>query len=150
MLTNQSNLHDGENAGFTTEGKDKAMESEGAGGQNFGRDGKATPMGDDKDNPSQNAGYSNGYFARVAPLDEDTANNNFKADGQDGEPDYDAAHGTNTPGPQEVPDQQKVGGDSEQQESQEQTYKEPGLDDPQPDHGSGSTETGEERNHIET
>lgn len=61
------------------------------GGHNFNKDGNPTPLGDDKDNPSRNAGYTNAYFARTEPLHEDTANNNFKAPDQQGEPDYDKA-----------------------------------------------------------
>jgi hypothetical protein len=93
--------------------------------------------------------YTNGYFARTAPSDEDTANNNFKAAHQEGEPNYDAAQ-SNIPGPQEVPDQQKVGEGDNTQEQQGQQYHEPELGEQQPDHGSGDTETGEEKDHIET
>src|SRR6218665_915048 len=56
------------------------MEGEGAGGHKFGEINN-TPSGDDKNNPSRNAGYSNGYFARTEPSDEHPENNNFKADG---------------------------------------------------------------------
>lgn len=163
MLDNQSNLRDeqdsysaqkhqqGRNERNVAGMSGQATEGQGVGGHNFGREGSATPMGDDKDNPSRNAGYSNAYFARVAPSEEDTANNNFKAEHQQGEPDYDAAKGNiNTPGPQEVPDQQKVGEDGDTQETQEQPYHEPELDEPQPDHGSGTTETGGDIDHIET
>lgn len=149
MLLNDSNLQTEQNDQPASGVKNKAMEGEGMGGHQFGRDGKSTPMGDDKDNPSQNAGYTNGYFARTGPSDEDTANNNFKAAHQEGEPDYDAAQGQpNIPGPQEVPDQQKVGEDT--QNAPDQPYHEPELGEQQPDHGSGATETGEEKDHIET
>lgn len=60
------------------------------GGQNFGRNNN-TPAGDDKNNPSQNAGYSNGYFARTEPSEEHPEDTNFKAAYQDGEPDYTSA-----------------------------------------------------------
>lgn len=164
MLYNQNNLRDerddqsaqqqqqARNERNITEMSGRPTEGQGVGGHNFGREGSATPMGDDKDNPSRYAGTTNAYFNRVAPTEEDTANNNFKAAHQEGEPDYAAAHNqTNIPGPQEVPDQQKVGEESSNtQETQEQPYHEPGLDEPQPDHGSGATETGEEREHIET
>jgi len=144
MLTNQNNLQDDQNGHLASTGQVKAMEGQGMGGHNFGKGGKITPMGDDRDNPSRNAGYSNAYFAREAPLDEDTANNNFKAAHQQGEPDYDNAQKpTNIPGPQEVPDQQKVGDSDSHQESQQQTYHEPELDEPQPDHGSSNPETDE-------
>ncbi|MCR8560592.1 hypothetical protein KXD93_23255 [Mucilaginibacter sp. BJC16-A38] len=57
------------------------------GGQSFGKNSN-TPAGDDKNNPSQNAGYSNAYFARTEPLEEHTESNNFKPKEQDGEPNY--------------------------------------------------------------
>jgi hypothetical protein len=149
MLFNESNLQGEENSQPASNVQNKAMEGEGMGGHSFGKDGKSTPMGDDKDNPSRMAGYSNGYFARTAPSDEDTANNNFKAAHQQGEPDYDKAQRQpNIPGPQEVPDQQKVGEDNDNK--QEQQYQEPELGEQQPDHGSNDTETGEEKEHIET
>jgi hypothetical protein len=47
-----------------------------------------TPSGDDKNNPSQLAGYTNGYFKRTEPSDEHPENTNFKAEHQDGEPQY--------------------------------------------------------------
>lgn len=90
----------------------EVKEGQPMGGQSFGQDGNPTPTGDDKDNPSRNAGYTNGYFARTKPSEEYTANNNFKAPEQQGEPDYDNAR-PNVAGPQEVPDQQRVGGDGE-------------------------------------
>jgi hypothetical protein len=100
------------------------------GGQSFGEDGNPTPTGDDKDNPSRNAGYTNGYFARTKPSEEYTADNNFKSPDQQGSADYDKAQAsvgrldnlndqqtetgnesnqTNIAGPQEVPKQQNVG-----------------------------------------
>lgn len=82
------------------------------GGQSFGEDGNPTPTGDDKDNPSRNAGYTNGYFARTKPSEEYTADNNFKAPEQQGEPEYDNAQ-ANVAGPQELPEQQQVGEDEE-------------------------------------
>jgi hypothetical protein len=47
------------------------------GGQNFG-DKNVTESGDDKNNPSQNAGYRNEYFRRTEPSEEHTESNNFK------------------------------------------------------------------------
>ena len=112
------------------------------GGQNFGSN-NVTPAGDDKNNPSQNAGYSNAYFRRTEPAEEHTESNNFRPQDQEGRSDYDKAtskepdkskngdkpkpkpkqgyeEGTadydgesnakpNIPGPNELPDQQKVG-----------------------------------------
>ncbi len=123
-------------------------EGQGIGGSNFGEENK-TPSGDDKNNPSQNAGYTNAYFARTEPSDEHPENTNFKAAQQEGAPDYSKAEPQsstepkpdkvergngendrpdatspyregkedheddeeNIPGPQELPDQQKVGED---------------------------------------
>ena len=61
------------------------------GGHNFGNNNN-TPAGDDKNNPSQNAGYSNEYFRRTEPSEEHPENTNFKVDDQDGAPDYNSAH----------------------------------------------------------
>jgi hypothetical protein len=121
----------GDNPANPTEGKSE-------GGQNFGKE-NLTPAGDDKNNPSQNAGYTNAYFARNEPSDEHPEDSNFTAAGQDGAPkpekvergngendrphpqqpytegtdDNDGTDGPNIPGPQELPDQQKVGEDDE-------------------------------------
>lgn len=66
------------------------MEGHAMGGHSFGKNSN-TPSGDDKNNPSQNAGYTNAYFARTEPSEEHLENNNLKAKGQDGEPDYNKA-----------------------------------------------------------
>jgi hypothetical protein len=118
------------------------------GGEHFGEE-NMTPSGDDKNNPSQNAGYDNAYFARTEPSDEHPENSNFTPQNQQGSPDYSQAQSQgstdepkpeqpergngendrpeadspyreekveqteseddNIPGPQELPDQQKVG-----------------------------------------
>ena len=57
------------------------------GGHKFG-EANHPPTGDDKNNPSQNAGYTNAYLAKTEPSEEYTDNNNFKAPGQEGEPNY--------------------------------------------------------------
>lgn len=115
------------------------------GGENFGAN-NVTPSADDKNNPSQNAGYTNAYFRRTEPSEEHPENSNFKSSDQEGSPDYSKARsnvsaegndadnanapqetyqeGTadndgennakpNIPGPNEVPDQQKVGEDTD-------------------------------------
>ncbi|WP_183573456.1 hypothetical protein HDF18_07475 [Mucilaginibacter sp. X5P1] len=126
-------------------------EGKGAGGQKFGQE-NLTPAGDDKNNPSQNAGYTNAYFARTEPSEEHPEDSNFTAKNQDGAPNYTKAQpyasanepkpekrergngendrphpqeeyseGTddsdggelNIPGPNELPDQQKVGEDDD-------------------------------------
>jgi hypothetical protein len=132
-------------------GDDKAKpirEGTPMGGENFGKN-NVTPAGDDKNNPSQNAGYSNAYFRRTEPLEEHPENSNFKVPDQEGSPDYSKAQpkfeeeggdaesgdkpkqqetqeGTadndgnngepNIPGPNELPDQQKVGEDNDDDE----------------------------------
>lgn len=65
-------------------------EGQPAGGQKFGEDNN-TPSGDDKNNPSENAGYTNEYFRRTEPSEEHPENTNFKPAEQEGEPDYDSA-----------------------------------------------------------
>jgi hypothetical protein len=84
------------------------------GGQNFGSN-NVTPAGDDKNNPSQNAGYDNAYFKRTEPAEEHTESNNFKPGEKqvynEGTVDNDGEDNAkpNIPGPGELPDQQKVG-----------------------------------------
>jgi hypothetical protein len=129
------------------------MEGKAMGGKNFGKS-NLTPSGDDKNNPSQNAGYSNAYFARTEPLEEHPEDSNFTVKNQQGQPDYSKAkpdsavkdetpkpekiergngendrphtqeyyekekgdtENTNIPGPNELPDQQKVGEDNEKE-----------------------------------
>lgn len=62
-------------------------EGKAMGGHKFGQE-VHPPTGDDKNNPSQNAGYTNAYLAKTEPSEEYTDNNNFKAPGQEGEPNY--------------------------------------------------------------
>jgi hypothetical protein len=115
------------------------MEGQPMGGQSFGVS-NTTPTGDDKNNPSQNAGYSNAYFARTRPSEEHPENSDFRSPDQQGEPDYSksihkaSGEGDNNgdkaanddkdkddsskaepniPGPNELSDQQKVGEDDE-------------------------------------
>jgi hypothetical protein len=122
------------------------MEGKPMGGENFGEN-NLTPAGDDKNNPSRNAGYTNKYFARTEPSEEHPEDTNFKPLEQEGWSDYskamskekgdnigngdkpkpqqgyqegtadDDGHGNakpNIPGPREVPDQQKVGEDDDE------------------------------------
>src|ERR1700760_4622057 len=60
------------------------------GGQRFGENSN-TPSGDDKNNPSRSAGYSNEYFRRTEPAEEHPEDTNFKPNAQHGQPDYDKA-----------------------------------------------------------
>ncbi|GAB2978769.1 hypothetical protein GCM10027049_12920 [Mucilaginibacter puniceus] len=75
-------------------------EGEPMGGQKFGESGN-TYAGDDKNNPSQNAGYTNEYFRRTEPSDENTEDINFKVKDQEGSPDYDKAQARMTPADQD-------------------------------------------------
>lgn len=93
------------------------MEGQGMGGQAFGQN-NLTPSGNDKDNPSQTAGTGNAYFNRTQPAEEHPENSNFKPGKeantyQEGTADNDGKgdEQINIPGPNELPDQQKVGED---------------------------------------
>ncbi|MFD0748850.1 hypothetical protein ACFQZS_01770 [Mucilaginibacter calamicampi] len=76
------------------------------GGESFGEN-NVTPAGDDKNNPSQNAGYSNAYFGRTEPAEEHPENSNFTTDGENGHAegtvDSDGAEQYGAPGPIEIP-----------------------------------------------
>ena len=82
--TSESDLKRSLNFGAKTE---PVKEGKGMGGHKFG-EANHPPTGDDKNNPSQNAGYTNAYLAKTEPSEEYTDNNNFKAPGQEGEPNY--------------------------------------------------------------
>jgi hypothetical protein len=73
-------------------GDEPGMEANGAGGQRFGEN-SSTPSGDDANNPSQNAGYSNDYFKRSEPLEEHPENDNFRDPNQLGQSNYSEATG---------------------------------------------------------
>lgn len=88
------------------------MEGQGMGGQSFGEN-NLTPSGNDKANPAQNAGEGNAYFRRTQPAEEHPEDENFVAQNQQGEP---GKSEPNIPGPQELPDQQKVGEDTDHDE----------------------------------
>ena len=75
-------------------------EGEPMGGQKFGENNN-TYAGDDKNNPSQNAGYTNEYFRRTEPSDEHPEDSNFKVKDQEGSPDYDKAQARMTPADQD-------------------------------------------------
>ncbi|MCC8426174.1 hypothetical protein [Mucilaginibacter sp. UR6-11] len=61
------------------DGTRPVTEGQPMGGENFGAN-NVTPSGDDKNNPSQNAGYTNAYFRRTEPAEEHPENSNFKPD----------------------------------------------------------------------
>ncbi|HEY9004000.1 MAG TPA: hypothetical protein VIM89_21765 [Mucilaginibacter sp.] len=91
------------------------MEGQGMGGQSFGEN-NLTPAGNDKANPPQNAGEDNAYFRRTQPAEEHPEDENFIARNQEGSP-GDQESEPNIPGPQELPDQQKVGENTDQQDN---------------------------------
>jgi len=79
------------------------------GGESFGAN-NLTPSGDDRNNPSRNAGYNNSYFGRTQPAQEHPENGNFTADGDneyiEGTADSDGERQVGVPGPIEIPGQQ--------------------------------------------
>ncbi|HVS91169.1 MAG TPA: hypothetical protein VHE59_03990 [Mucilaginibacter sp.] len=112
------------------------MEGRGMGGQNFGNN-NLTPAGNDKDNPPQNAGEGNAYFRRTQPAEEHPEDENFTVKSQQGAPGREKQE-PNVPGPQEVPDQQKVGEDNGKQ-----TPKAP---NPQEEYREGTADEDGQRN----
>lgn len=109
---------------------DPGMEGQGMGGQAFGEN-NLTPAGNDNDNPPQNADEHNAYFSRTQPAEEHPENSNFVVKEQEGGPGKEEE--TNIPGPQELPDQQKVGEDNsggdEKQPNPQEPYREGTADD---------------------
>ncbi|MGY3213071.1 hypothetical protein [Mucilaginibacter sp. HD30] len=86
------------------------------GGESFGEN-NVTPSGDDENNPSRNAGYSNAYFGRTEPAEEHPENSNFTPDGennyQEGTADNDGQYQNAEPGPVEITDKERLGLDDE-------------------------------------
>ena len=107
-------------------GAKAGMEGEGMGGQKFGEN-NLTPSGDDKNNPSQNAGNTNAYFNITEPAEEHPENSNFKLPEQEGEPDYSRAQSSSAT-PYNEPGQQKTDENSKAAEPQ-QPYSEDTADD---------------------
>jgi hypothetical protein len=102
---------------------DPGMEGQGMGGEHFGQN-NLTPSGNDKANPSQNAGNTNAYFNRTQPSEEHPEDSNFVAPDQQGRPGVNKGE-PNIPGPNEVPDQQKVGEDiGKRKPNPQQPYRE--------------------------
>lgn len=92
---------------------DPGMERQGMGGQSFGEN-NLTPAGNDEANPPQNAGEENAYFRRTQPAEEHPEDENFIPRNQEGGPGKKSD--VNIPGPQELPDQQKVGENTNRQD----------------------------------
>lgn len=89
--------HLGDNSQSTENNSTKPVrEGQPMGGQKFGESSN-TYAGDDKNNPSQNAGYTNEYFRRTEPSDEHPEDSNFKVKEQEGSPDYDKAQARMSP-----------------------------------------------------
>ena len=86
------------------------------GGESFGEN-NVTPAGDDENNPSRNAGYSNAYFGRTEPAQEHPENSNFTPDGDnehvEGTVDSDGINQEGTGGPMEITDKEKFGIDDD-------------------------------------
>jgi hypothetical protein len=105
-------------------GDEPGMEANGAGGQRFGENSN-TPSGDDANNPSQNAGYSNDYFKRSEPLEEHPENDNFRDPNQLGQSNYSEATGAVPTGQS---DEENAGPEKESAEEnrheQNETYQE--------------------------
>ena len=85
---------------------DPGMEGQGMGGQSFGEN-NLTPAGNDEANPPQNAGEGNAYFRRTQPAEEHPEDENFIPRDQAREPGKKSE--VYIAGPQELPEQQKVG-----------------------------------------
>lgn len=111
---------------------DPGMEGQGMGGQSFGEN-NLTPAGSDEANPPQNAGEGNAYFRRTQPAEEHPEDENFTARDQEGGPGSKTSEYYNIPGPQELPDQQKVGENITQQDrhapNPQEEYREGTADD---------------------
>jgi hypothetical protein len=130
------------------------MEGQGMGGEHFGQN-NLTPSGDDQANPSQNAGYGNAYFRRTQPSEEHPENSNFVVQDQQGKAD-DPGGQPNIHGPNELPDQQKVGEwngghtPNPQQNYQEGTADNDGQKSDQSKSTTDRSIAKAEKEHIET
>lgn len=111
---------------------DPGMEGRGMGGHSFGKN-NLTPAGNDEANPPENAGEGNAYFRRTEPAEEHPEDENFTARDQAGAPGSKPSEYDNIPGPQELPDQQKVGENSAQRDAPaphpQEKYQEGTADD---------------------
>ena len=120
------------------------MEGQGMGGEHFGQN-NLTPAGDDKANPSRNAGYNNAYLTRTEPSEEHPEDSNFIAENQEGNP------GNNSGQP--VPDQQKAGEEKKEHKPNPQPGYQEGTADNDGQQGNKSNDNSgrdDEKEHIET
>jgi hypothetical protein len=104
-------------------GNEPGMEGTPSGGQRFGKSSN-TPAGDDKNNPSQNAGYTNEYFRRTEPSDEHPEYNNFKDPSQLGQSNYTETTGAVPTGQSDEANAAPVREDSEQNNDTEDNRNE--------------------------
>lgn len=139
----------------------QVTEGQPMGGQNFGKN-NVTPAGDDKNNPSQNAGYTNAYFARTEPSEEHPEDTNFKSPNQEGRPDYSKAQPT-AKTTNEMPKPEKVerGNGENDRPHKGNTYQEgtadnenepnnPGPGEVPDQQKVGERNADDDRDHIET
>jgi len=137
------------------------MEGKPMGGQSFGQN-NVTPAGDDKNNPSQNAGNTNAYLARTEPSEEHPEDTNFKSPAQEGRPDYSKAQSTSKT-TNEMPKPEKVerGNGENDRPHKGNTYQEgtadnenepnnPGPREVPDQQKVGEPDNGDDRDHIET
>jgi hypothetical protein len=110
------------------DGTEPGMEANGAGGQRFGENSN-TPSGDDGNNPSQNAGYSNEYFKRSEPAEEHPEQNNFKDPNQLGQSNYTESTGAVPTGQSDEENEGPEKEDSEDNKHEQNTSYQEGTAD---------------------
>jgi hypothetical protein len=110
------------------DGTEPGMEANGAGGQRFGENSN-TPSGDDGNNPSQNAGYSNEYFKRSEPAEEHPEQNNFKDPNQLGQSNYTESTGAVPTGQSDEENEGPEKEDSEDNKHEQNTTYQEGTAD---------------------
>jgi hypothetical protein len=126
--------------GFNKDANAPGMEGEGAGGGDFGKS-STPPTGNDRANPSQNAGNTNARLGLTHPFEEHTENNNFKDQNQQGEPDYEKAQPAKPKiAPPNNGEEQNAGKEGNTSEPGKANYPDE-FGDKGPDYGSNSPES---------
>jgi len=162
-IDNDDNLDEDDlNTGLRGESEIKPVkEGQPMGGQNFGNN-NVTPAGDDKNNPSRNAGNTNAFLARTEPLEEHPEDENFKPRSQDGEPNYSKAESkSNINNEMPKPEKAERGNGENDLPHKGEQYQEGTVDNENEPNNPGPREvpdqqkvgernTGEDRDHIET
>jgi hypothetical protein len=110
------------------DGTEPGMEANGAGGERFGQN-SSTPSGDDPNNPSQNAGYSNEYFKRSEPSEEHPEQNNFKDPNQLGQSNYTESSGAVPTGQSDEENEGPAKESSEENKQEQNTEYQEGTAD---------------------